>query len=135
MTVSGGMSDALFDTLPDPNEGPPGVDYRARYGQTETLGERLAQAYPGRAIGAHQDLAVSTTPVRLAAVSGALTVRCQVQGAPVRYRLDGGAPTSTAGFRADVGAWVTLTGWPDITAAQFVAETSTAATIAAQAYA
>lgn len=83
---------------------------------------------------AYESLAVSTTAVGFTAAtySGADFAHVQVEGAPVRVRLDNTAPTSAVGTRLEPGDIIKLESREEVVRFKAISADGVAATLNAQ---
>lgn len=83
---------------------------------------------------AFEALAVGGTAVPFTAATS-LSAKCataKVEGAQIRYRTDGTAPTATVGVPAEVGDIITVYGSADILAIQFIRTGAVSATLSTE---
>ncbi len=90
-------------------------------------------AYPANDTIAFEALAVAGTAVGFteATVANATLAVGRVEGAQVRYRTDGTAPTASVGVIADPGDVITVSGYRDIKSIRFI-RTGASATLATE---
>lgn len=83
---------------------------------------------------AYEDLTVSTTSVGFTAATygSANYAFVLVEGAPVRFRMDAGTPTSTSGTLLNVGDRIELQGTEEIARVRFISKDGASATLRAQ---
>ena len=119
---------------PNPPVGHPDQDETARWGEGTPLPVKLADAYPGKAAAGSTTVVVAAAAVGLPREPYAVSMVCQVQTAPIRWRVDGVAPTATAGFRADPGDILAVTGPEDLLSFQMIREGAVSAAVVCQPY-
>ena len=80
---------------------------------------------------AYEDLSVAGTSVGFtAATYGAASIaQVLVQGAPVRFRLDGTAPTATVGDTLEIGDRLELETQDEVQKARFISRDGASATL------
>jgi hypothetical protein len=77
----------------------------------------------------YQQLTVSTTAVALTVPAGATRAVCQVVAQPIRYRMDGTAPTSLIGYPAVATTVIEVNGMDNIKAFRAIRSGGTDATL------
>lgn len=110
---------------PYPSPNPPvsgDIDETARWGEGTPLPIKMADHYQGKATGVLTALTVSVGAVGLPRDPYAVSMVAQVQGAPIRWTVDGTVPSSTVGFRADPGVTLTIMGPEDLMSFQAIRE-------------
>ena len=83
---------------------------------------------------AFEALAVAGTavPFTAATIAGARLAVAKVEGAQIRYRTDGTAPTATVGIPADPGDVITIYGSADVQAFQTIRTGGVSATLSTE---
>lgn len=83
---------------------------------------------------AYEDLAVSSTAVGFTAATylGANYAYVTVEGAPIRFRMDAGTPTTSVGTRLEVGDSIVLESRDEVVRFKAIYADSVAATLRAQ---
>ena len=119
---------------PTPNPGPglPDSSEEFRWGEGNPLPQKMANHYPGKATGVMTAVVVGAAAVSLPRDASAVSATVQIQGGPIRWAVDGTAPTATTGFRSDPGVTLRVTGPEDLLSFQMIAETAVAATAVVQ---
>lgn len=104
-------------------------DTRAGVGDPMPLAIRMRMSLPGKPLGPTGGFGVTGVAQGLTVPDDALSVIVQVQAAAIRYRVDGGTPNATTGFRADPGTILELTGRDTMQAFQVINEGATNASL------